>query len=291
LTISPASFNFGTVNVGSTATAQSGLISAINGDITVTNDTLAGSGFILSGITYPMTISSGKSASFSVNFAPAIPGNSTGTLSFVSNASGSSSSTSLSGTGAGIVVSPATLSFGSVLDGTSSVPQSATLTALGSSITVTSANLQQNGGGGSAFSISGISFPLVLSAGASQTFTVTFAPAAGSPGTAGGTATFASSINSVTQSLGGTGAANVLISWNASTTPNVTYNVYRCTISSTACVQSSPENFSQIGSAVSALAYTDGSISSGQTYYYAITAVSTSGVEGVFSTVVSAAVP
>jgi fibronectin type 3 domain-containing protein len=97
----------------------------------------------------------------------------------------------------------------------------------------------------------------------------------------------------VTQSFSGTGTPNVLLSWTASPTPNVSYNVYRCTISATACVQSSPANFTRIASALAALTYTDldPSLTAGQTYYYAVTAMDATNNESTFSQVASAIIP
>ena len=182
------------------------------------------------------------------------------------------------------------MSFGQVLDGTSSSPQALILNAVGSNVTITSDNISQNGGGGSAFSIAGLpAMPFTLSAGQSAQGSVKFAPSSGSPGTAAGTVTFVGNMNSAALTMSGTGASNVGLVWAASTTPSVTYNVYRCSISATACVPSQPANFSQIAKGIAGLSYTDSSVSSGQTYYYALTAVDTSNAESVLSAVSPAA--
>jgi hypothetical protein len=63
-------------------------------------------------------------------------------------------------------------------------------------------------------------------------------------------------------------AAN--LSWTASTTPNVTYNVYRATASTgpfTAPLNSTP---------VMGLTFVDTTVQAGQTYYYVVTAVAAS---------------
>lgn len=65
-------------------------------------------------------------------------------------------------------------------------------------------------------------------------------------------------------------AAN--LSWTASTTPNVTYNVYRAAASTgpfTTPVNSAP---------ITGLTYVDTTVQAGQTYYYVVTAVA-AGVE------------
>lgn len=288
LSVSPASFNFGSLTVGTTSQPQTVTLSAVGGNVTVTADTLSGAGFGLSGLTFPLTISSGQSTSGSLTFAPTNGGSASGSLSFA-NGGVTIGSATLSGTGVGLSLTGTSLNFSQVADGTSSAPQTATLTAVGASVTVNSVNLTQSGGGGAAFSITGLTLPLTLAAGQSQNFSVVFAPAAGSPGTASATATFASSANSVNQTMAGTGTANVLLAWGASTTPSVTYNVYRCSSSAASCVSSQPGNFTEIGIGVASLAYTDASVASGQTYYYAVTAVA-GGSESVFSSVSGGAV-
>jgi fibronectin type 3 domain-containing protein len=83
-----------------------------------------------------------------------------------------------------------------------------------------------------------------------------------------------------------------MLQWTASTTPNVTYNVYRCSISAAACDPSQPANFgSPIATSINATTYTDLTVSSGVTYYYALTAVDTTGAEGSLSGATSAVIP
>lgn len=289
ISISPPSFTFSS-SVGIPSQSQSAILGATGGDVTVTSDTLNGAGFGIGGLTFPLTVKSGQSVPFSVTFSPASAGNVSGTLSF-GNGSTSLATANLSGTGVGLSVDSASLNFGPVLDGTISASQTITLSAVGAGVTITSSNLTQNGGGGSALSVSGLpTFPLNLAVGQTAQFTATFAPASNSPGTAAGTLTFASNLNNVSEALSGTGISNVLLSWSPSTTPNVTYNAYRCSISASACVQGQPGNFSRIANAVGVLTYTDATVSSGQTYYYAVTAMDNTGAESIMSIVPNAAV-
>lgn len=74
----------------------------------------------------------------------------------------------------------------------------------------------------------------------------------------------------------------VTLTWTASTTSNVTYNVYRTTTSG---VYSTP-----LASAGAATSFTDYTVVAGQTYYYAITAVSGAS-ESAYSTPAQATVP
>jgi len=78
-------------------------------------------------------------------------------------------------------------------------------------------------------------------------------------------------------------AAN--LSWTASTTPNVTYNVYRATSSSgpfTTPLNTSP---------ISGTTYIDTSVQAGQTYYYVATAVASDGTQSADSSPVQATIP
>jgi hypothetical protein len=76
----------------------------------------------------------------------------------------------------------------------------------------------------------------------------------------------------------------VTLNWVASTSPNVTYNVYRSSTSGGPYVKlnSSP---------ISGLSYIDTSVQGGQTYYYVARAVNTSGQESINSNQAPAVVP
>ena len=101
LTVSPSTLSFGTVNVGSTKN-MSGTLSAANSNVTVSSAGWTGSGYSVSGITFPVTVQSGKSVSFTVTFAPQAAGSSNGSISFASNANNSPANQSLTGTGAAV---------------------------------------------------------------------------------------------------------------------------------------------------------------------------------------------
>ncbi|HZQ20714.1 MAG TPA: choice-of-anchor D domain-containing protein [Terriglobales bacterium] len=98
LSLSPSSVGFGNVNVGSTLT-KSGTLTASGSSVTVTSAGSNSSEFVLSGITLPKTIAAGSSASYSVTFNPQSGGTASGAISFASNASDSTISESLTGTG------------------------------------------------------------------------------------------------------------------------------------------------------------------------------------------------
>jgi len=98
LSVSPAQLSFGNVNVGSSK-SLSGTLTATNQDVTVSSAAWTGSGYSLSGITFPVTVKAGNTKSFTVTFAPQAAGSASGNVSFNSDASNSSPSENFTGTG------------------------------------------------------------------------------------------------------------------------------------------------------------------------------------------------
>ncbi|MBI3671053.1 MAG: choice-of-anchor D domain-containing protein [Acidobacteria bacterium] len=101
LSINPTSLPFGTVNVGSSSSLGLTVTNTGSASLTITQANVSGSGFSTTGITLPLTMPAGQNSSFSVKFAPAVPGNVTGNLLLVSNAPTSPTAIALSGTGQG----------------------------------------------------------------------------------------------------------------------------------------------------------------------------------------------
>jgi fibronectin type 3 domain-containing protein len=77
---------------------------------------------------------------------------------------------------------------------------------------------------------------------------------------------------------------SVSLSWDASTSPEVGYNVYRST-------QSGGPYTKLNSSVLITLAYTDSSVQSGSTYFYAATAVDSNNVESAYSNIATAVIP
>jgi Abnormal spindle-like microcephaly-assoc'd, ASPM-SPD-2-Hydin len=178
----PTSVSFGAVSLGNSQ-AETGLLTN-NGpsSITISQATLTGSAFRLSGLSLPATLSAGQSLSFAVVFAPTVAGSASGNISVTSNAADSTLNIALSGSGTSTVttsgsgqlaISPSSFNFGSVLVGLHQ-SQAGTLTASGDNVTI-SAPPASSG----AFAVSGISFPLTIAAGQSTPFTLTFTPQTG----------------------------------------------------------------------------------------------------------------
>jgi hypothetical protein len=209
LSASPASINFGNLTVGSNSTQNITLANSGGASLSVSQAAVSGAGFSISGLSLPLTLAAGQSASFSVRFAPAAVGSVTGSISLVSNASNSPASVILSGAGVSssllLSASPSSLSFGSVTVA-SSAKQTVTLSNTGTG----SVSLSQAALTGTSFSIGGLSLPLTLAAGQSTSFSVTFAPSAA--GTATGSISLVSNASNspAAVSLAGTGVTLIL---------------------------------------------------------------------------------
>jgi chitinase len=127
---------------------------------------------------------------------------------------------------------------------------------------------------------------MTLSAGQSQQIYVVFSPTAG--GTDSGTMTLNSNATNakISESMSGVGVTqqySVSLSWNASTSSVVGYNIYR---------GATPGAYSKINTAVDPnTTYTDSTVTAGATYYYAATSVNTSGVESSYSTPIQVTIP
>ena len=98
LSIAPAPLSFGSVTVGSNA-IQPITLSATGASVTISSAASSSSQFVLDGASFPLTIAAGSSTSFNVTFTPQSGATASGALSFVSNASNSQATESLTGTG------------------------------------------------------------------------------------------------------------------------------------------------------------------------------------------------
>jgi Abnormal spindle-like microcephaly-assoc'd, ASPM-SPD-2-Hydin len=106
LVVSTSAIAFGNVALGS-STAQTGKLTAATSAVTISSASWNGDGFSVSGITFPVTLTSGQSASFTVTFAPQASGSASGGISFLSNASNSPTTETFTGTGSQLSGQPA----------------------------------------------------------------------------------------------------------------------------------------------------------------------------------------
>jgi Abnormal spindle-like microcephaly-assoc'd, ASPM-SPD-2-Hydin/Protein of unknown function (DUF1573) len=175
LSVSPATFNFGSVVDGQTKSQNFSLTNTGTADLTVTQITPIGSGYSVSGFNAPATIAAGKTATFSVLFAPTTGGSLSGSVSVSSSAPNSPNAVSLDGTGvaasATISASPTSLSFGTVsAGGTSS--KSVTVTNSGNSnMTISSISVAAKD-----VTASGVTTPFTLAPGKNASVNLTFGP-------------------------------------------------------------------------------------------------------------------
>src|SRR5277367_2873850 len=175
LTIAPSALTFGNVIVGQTGTQSVKLTNSGNSSVTINLATVAGTGFGISGLSLPTTLTGGQSLSFNAQFAPTASGAATGSITFTDNAPGSPQVLSMVGTGVAtnstLVANPGSVAFGNVSAGSSS-PKTITLTNNGN----TSATISAVSATGTGFSATGLSVPLTLPANQSTSFSAQFAP-------------------------------------------------------------------------------------------------------------------
>jgi fibronectin type 3 domain-containing protein len=117
---------------------------------------------------------------------------------------------------------------------------------------------------------------------------VTFAPAAAGNATGNVTVSSNATNSPASIALSGSGVQPVqhsaTLSWNASTSTVVGYHAYRGTISGGPYTKLT-------SSANVSTTFTDSTVQSGQTYYYVVTAIDSSGVESVNSNQVPSTIP
>ncbi|MGB2637133.1 MAG: choice-of-anchor D domain-containing protein [Candidatus Acidiferrum sp.] len=287
LTMTPSSASFGNVTVGSPSSQPIQLINSGTGTLTVTQVSVAGTGFTAGTLALPLSLNAGQSTNLSVQFAPTSAGTDSGSVTIVSNAPNSPAVVALSGTGVAatqtLTFSTTSLGFGNVNAGSSST-QNVTLTNSGNS-SVTVSSVTESGAG---FTLSGAGAPVTLTAGQAMTFGVIFSPTVAGSDTGSVTVTSSAPGSPKTIALSGTGVQatshSVTLNWAASTSTVSGYNVYRSTTNGS--------GYSKINSGlVDAVTYTDTTVQSGNTYYYVTTAVDSSGTESADSNQATAVVP
>jgi hypothetical protein len=287
LTASPTSVNFGNVNVNTSASQTVTITNSGNGSVIVSAVSITGNGFTLAAVTTPFTLTAGAKKQLTATFSPTIAGLASGSITVTSNASNPNLSVPLTGTGVAVIgtltASPTSVNFGNV-NVNSSASQTVTITNSGSGlVTVSAVSIT-----GSELTLAAVTTPFTLAAGATKPLTATFSPTV--PGTTSGSITVTSNASNPSLSipLSGTGVStaphDVALSWTASTSPVVGYNVYRSTSTS------GPFSLVNTG-VVSSFSYDDTTVLSGITYYYYATAVDAQGNESVPSAQASATVP
>ena len=83
LLVSPSSINFGSVPVGSSQTQSVTLSNSGGPKVTISQVSLSGTGFTLSGLNYPITLAGGQSVTCAVTFTPPFTGTDSGSVSIL----------------------------------------------------------------------------------------------------------------------------------------------------------------------------------------------------------------
>jgi hypothetical protein len=174
LSATPASLNFPNVQVGNNQSISETLTNTGSSSVTITQAVPTGTGFSVSGLSLPVTLTGGQSTTFNLVFTPHAAGSVSGNLAVSSNASNPTLNIPLAGSAIqpGILSpNPASLNFGSVQAGDNKTLTETVTNTGGADVTISQAKAT-----GTGFSINGINPPLTLTTGQSITFNVVFAP-------------------------------------------------------------------------------------------------------------------
>ena len=171
--VGSATMDFGKVAVGNSKSMPNTLTNFKTSSVTIVSIAGLDSNFQIDGMALPLTLPPGQEAQFTVRFQPSQIGTPAKTVQFGDNAE-FVASMAVSGDAVEpgqLVLNPSSVNFGNVKTGSS---QNSTVTVSNSGatdLTIDAATLS-----GASFSMSNLSLPLTLAAGASTSFTVTFAP-------------------------------------------------------------------------------------------------------------------
>jgi len=288
LAATPSAASFGNVPETTTNTLTIQLKNTGSRSVTVTGTSLSVSGYHVSGLTLPLTLAAGAITRFNLAFSPTTTGLHTGSLTVTTSNPNVPLVINVSGTGITatrtLTVSPTTLDFGSETVGKTHV-LTANLKNTGNEVVTVSGISVSD----SQFTMSGGVAGLALAPGQNAPMNVIYAPETAT--TQGGTVKISSNATNspATIVVMGTGVPasvhSVALTWDASSSTGIIgYYLYRST---------TPGNgFARVvTSSLSGLQYTDGTVQSGTTYYYVVTAVDPTGQESPRSAEAIAVIP
>ncbi len=268
VTLAPTALTFASQNVGTSSVPQAiTLTNSGNAALTITSITIAGanaSDFTETN-TCPASLTANANCTISVTFKPTATGARSASVSIIDNATGSPQSVSLTGTGAPanaptVTLAPTSLTFASQNVGTSSAPQSVTLTNSGNAaLTITGVSL--TGANAGDFSQTN-TCPASLAVEANCIISVTFKPTAGGARTAS---------VSIADNATGSPQAVALSGTGAATTPTLTVAPTTLTFpSQTVQTTSSPMSVTVTNTGNSAVQFTGFSITGANSGDYAL---------------------
>jgi hypothetical protein len=285
----PTSASLGSVPVGSSNSQTFTVTNHGTTTVSVSSESVSGTGFSMSGLADGAQIGAGKSSTFNVAFRPAKTGAVFGSAAINFSASGKTVplTVSLSGTGVTatgtLQVSPTAINFGDVLVGHSGSLALKVTNAGNSALTTGRGTIS-----GSGFSMIGGLSGLTLQPGQSDSVTVVFEPAL--TGSASGAISVVAGTTTTSVALSGSGTTgssshSVDLSWSASTSSGVAgYYIERAT--------NSGGPYQVLNSSKdTGTSYVDSTVQAGKEYFYVIVAVNTSGQESNPSAQVSATIP
>jgi hypothetical protein len=206
--VSPASLAFGDVTLGQVSPTQHATITNTgSAALDITSVTLSGSTEFVDTNSCPSSLQPAATCSVGVTFKASVGGATTGTLTIADSATGSPQTVSLTATAVPVGLSPSTLSFGSLKVGTSSPPQTITLTNVRNTPLEIYRVLLEGSDTGS-FTETNNCPSGNLAAGGSCTITVTFTPEATGSLSADVDVQYAATGSPGAVPLSGTGSSN-----------------------------------------------------------------------------------
>ena len=210
LAFHPAQLAYGSVVEGSSATLSTSVMNS-GGSAVQLSAIFAGGDYSVSAQTCGSSLAAAASCTISVTFTPSAAGVRRGVLSVAGNFPSSPATAALSGNGVApgaLTLSPASIQFGSIVDGQSSSPQSATLSnAGGALIAVPQPTITGD------YKIASNGCPATLAADSACTIGIIFSPSA--TGDRPGTLSVAGASSAV--ALDGTGVTPAALSLNPTT--------------------------------------------------------------------------
>jgi Abnormal spindle-like microcephaly-assoc'd, ASPM-SPD-2-Hydin len=290
LAATPASVSFGNVVVGSNTTQTIKLENIGTSQVTISSITPSVSGIVISGVTPPVNLAPGTSATITAGYKPAAAGSVAGKITVMSNAVGSPTIIDLSANAAAATIqltpNATSLSFGNVTVGSSGANQLTVKSTGNMNASISNVTIS-----GTGFVLGTSAANVILDPSQSQAYMVNFNPKATGSLTGMLTITSNAANSPMKIALSGTGVAastaaqhTVALTWQPSNSAVTGYFVYR---------SSKPSGpFTQLNSAPDGSpSYADSTVSNGQVYYYYVTAVDSGDIQSADSNEVSVTIP
>ncbi len=288
----PNAVNFSNVPLGEKNSQTVKISNADTYSIQIKNIRVAGAGLSIKGLTFPFFLAPRASRTFNVEFAPKATGAMKGTLTIDSNLP-APEILNVKGVGAQaapkLQTSPASVNFGKL-----GVKRTAAQTVKISNTGNSKITIKQTVLSGSGFAISGLRPETTLEPLQEVSLLVTFHPL--SKGVVTGSLKFITKeLNApvvMTMSGDGVDAGStpsssghvVTLSWDASPSKKVSYQVYRG--------ETSGGPYTRLtASAITALQYSDSNVESGIEYFYVATSVDKRGTESLYSQEIAVRIP